>query len=196
MTDYIAGIFGGIAVVLVGHPFDTCKTRMQVAPEGYYKNTIDCIRRTFKSKGILGFYSGMAPPLYGQMIFRSAAFGTYFHSVNYLSNGNISSLASTQLLQAGAITGFVISFIETPIDLIKTKLQINIFSSSSTGADITIKNQNVKIIQCVGNIVKSNGIFALWQGWSATAIRNIPVSCSYLSLIYSGNNLYLLLSCV
>ena len=180
MTDYVAGIFGGIAVVLVGHPFDTCKTRMQVAPEGYYKNTIDCVRKTFKSKGISGFYSGMATPLYGQMIFRSAAFGTYFHSVNYLSNGNMSSLTSSQLLLAGAVTGFVVSFIETPIDLIKTKLQINIFSSKSIGNNIIINQQKSKIIQCAANIVKSNGVLALWQGWSATAIRNIPVSSSEL----------------
>ena len=30
LINYVSGVCGGIAVVLVGHPFDTTKTRLQV----------------------------------------------------------------------------------------------------------------------------------------------------------------------
>ena len=87
ITDYIAGITGGVAVVLVGHPFDTTKTRLQTAPVGHYKGktwegsslihsltfifhihhegTLDCVKTTFKNEGFKGFYAGLASPLYG-----------------------------------------------------------------------------------------------------------------------------------
>ena len=34
--DYVAGVCGGIAVVLIGHPFDTTKTRLQTSPPNFY----------------------------------------------------------------------------------------------------------------------------------------------------------------
>jgi hypothetical protein len=41
-----------------GHPFDTTKTRLQTSPHGFYNGTIDCVKKTLKSEGIGGFYSG------------------------------------------------------------------------------------------------------------------------------------------
>jgi len=76
LIDYISGVLGGIAVVLVGHPFDTTKTRLQTAPNGYYKGTIDCVRKTIANEGFKGFYSGIYSPLAGQMFFRAVSFST------------------------------------------------------------------------------------------------------------------------
>ena len=53
------GVAGGVAVVCVGHPFDTCKTRLQTAPEGYYKNALDCVKKTYRQEGVAGFYAGV-----------------------------------------------------------------------------------------------------------------------------------------
>ena len=58
LTEYLAGVAGGIVVVFVGHPFDTTKTRLQTSPQGFYGGTIDCVKKTFKLEGIGGFYSG------------------------------------------------------------------------------------------------------------------------------------------
>ena len=57
--DYLAGVAGGVAVVLIGHPFDTIKTRLQTSPGGVYNGTIDCVRKTFQQEGSKGFYSGI-----------------------------------------------------------------------------------------------------------------------------------------
>ena len=65
LVDYVAGIAGGIAVVLVGHPFDTTKTRLQTAPRGFYTGTVDCVRKTFNAEGLSGFYAGIRSPLAG-----------------------------------------------------------------------------------------------------------------------------------
>ena len=129
MINYMAGVGGGVAVVLFGHPFDTTKTRMQVAPRGYYKNTWDAIKQTFKLEGIRGFYTGMMSPMYGQMLFRAISFMTFYSSLRAISSvsEDVDDVPSVRsLVLAGAFTGLVISAVETPIDVVKTKLQIQV----------------------------------------------------------------------
>ena len=120
LIDYIAGVAGGVAVVLVGHPFDTTKTRLQTSPKGYYASTFDCLRKTFQKEGVGGFYTGMTSPLLGQMFFRAASFSVFHSSVQLLlstnsskeSNGRQSAPTVLQLLCAGGTTGAAISIIE------------------------------------------------------------------------------------
>lgn len=57
--DYLAGVAGGVAVVLIGHPFDTVKTRLQTSPSGVYAGTIDCLKQTMQAEGMKGFYAGI-----------------------------------------------------------------------------------------------------------------------------------------
>lgn len=71
LVDVFAGTIGGIAVVLVGHPFDTTKTRLQTAPHGFYSCTRDCIRKTIQWEGFSGFYAGIWSPLTGMYHFAS-----------------------------------------------------------------------------------------------------------------------------
>ena len=75
--EYISGVAGGVAVVAIGHPFDTCKTRMQTAPEGFYRSTLHCVQKTYKHEGFGGFYAGVLSPMLGQMFFRAASFTTF-----------------------------------------------------------------------------------------------------------------------
>lgn len=108
LNEYLSGVAGGIAVVCVGHPFDTTKTRLQTAPTGFYSSTMDCIRKTVSREGFAGFYSGMRSPLFGQMFFRAASFSSY----KFFSMKLESDTSFRKYLIAGAATGLAISFIE------------------------------------------------------------------------------------
>lgn len=174
--DYLSGVFGGIAVVLIGHPFDTTKTRLQTSPPNFYVNTMDCVSKTIKWEGVYGLYKGILSPLFGQMVFRSASFGTFSATVKWLSSSDDSLSNPTtpsQLLLAGSITGLIISVIEAPIDLVKTKMQIQIFSTRLNPSHPPLYTG---VLGCVRHTVHSYGLKGLWQGWSATAIRNIPAN--------------------
>ena len=74
---------------------------------------MDCVRKTFKWQGLGGFYTGIYSPLAGQMFFRAASFATFHYSLKnvYISN-NEGILKTKNVMLAGAITGFVIAFIE------------------------------------------------------------------------------------
>jgi Mitochondrial carrier protein len=78
-------------------------------------------------------------------------------------------------MTAGAVTGFMISFVETPIDLVKTKLQIQIFGSKLN--PLKFKSPvYTTLSECVKYTTQKHGIKALWQGLGATMVRNIPAN--------------------
>ena len=68
-------IFGGTNT-LVGHPFDTVKTKMQ-AQAGMMSDTggnsgyLSTVKKVFAADGFTGFYRGWMPPFLGSVIFRS-----------------------------------------------------------------------------------------------------------------------------
>jgi solute carrier family 25 carnitine/acylcarnitine transporter 20/29 len=54
-----------MAQVVVGHPLDTIKVRLQTQPRGApaYSGMMDCARQTLASEGPSGFFKGMLSPL-------------------------------------------------------------------------------------------------------------------------------------
>lgn len=61
-----AGGFGGICAVVVGHPFDLVKVRLQTAESGVYKSAIDVVKKSIARDGLRrGLYAGVSAPLVG-----------------------------------------------------------------------------------------------------------------------------------
>jgi solute carrier family 25 carnitine/acylcarnitine transporter 20/29 len=61
-----AGGFGGICAVVVGHPFDLVKVRLQTAERGVYSSAIDVVRKSIARDGLRrGLYAGVSAPLVG-----------------------------------------------------------------------------------------------------------------------------------
>ena len=46
-----AGGIGGVCAVIVGHPFDLVKVRLQTAEKGVYSGAMDVVRRTIAREG-------------------------------------------------------------------------------------------------------------------------------------------------
>ncbi|KAJ0686428.1 putative mitochondrial carrier domain superfamily [Helianthus annuus] len=67
--DLTAGTIGGAAQLIVGHPFDTIKVKLQsqpVPPPGQlprYSGAIDVVKQTIAAEGPRGLYKGMGAPL-------------------------------------------------------------------------------------------------------------------------------------
>ena len=62
---FLAGIVSGITKLLVGHPFDTIKVRLQIDGSGIYKGPWDCFAKTVRREGLFALYKGATPPLIG-----------------------------------------------------------------------------------------------------------------------------------
>ena len=70
----ISGFLFGATNALVGHPFDTIKTKMQAQTDfintsgrGYIKS----VEIVYARDGLIGFYRGIVPPFIGSTIYRS-----------------------------------------------------------------------------------------------------------------------------
>jgi len=48
----VAGGAGGICAVVVGHPFDLVKVRLQTAEKGVYSGAMDVVRKTIAREGL------------------------------------------------------------------------------------------------------------------------------------------------
>lgn len=174
--DIAAGTMGGLAVVLVGHPFDTTKTRLQTAPVGFYTTTLDCVRKTLRWEGFAGFYTGIWSPITGQMFLRACSFTTFHNTLKYQISHDPNSNGHANLQQlfiSGAVAGFCLAFIESPIDFIKTRLQCQIFEQQQNSS---FKPKYRTVIECVKYKINNYGFMSLYRGFWGTMIRNVPAN--------------------
>ena len=66
LRSFAAGGFGGVCAVVVGHPFDLVKVRLQTAEKGVYSSAIDVVRKSVAKDGLRrGLYAGVSAPLVG-----------------------------------------------------------------------------------------------------------------------------------
>uniref|UniRef100_H2ZQA9 Mitochondrial carrier protein n=1 Tax=Ciona savignyi TaxID=51511 RepID=H2ZQA9_CIOSA len=79
---FIAGWVGGAASVLVSHPLDTVKVRLQTNTA--YKGAMDCAIKTFTKEGVRGFYKGMSFPLASAAAYNALVFGIYSNTTKLL----------------------------------------------------------------------------------------------------------------
>jgi solute carrier family 25 (mitochondrial carnitine/acylcarnitine transporter), member 20/29 len=66
VRSFAAGGFGGLCAVIVGHPFDLVKVRLQTAERGVYSSALDVVRKSVARDGLRrGLYAGVSAPLVG-----------------------------------------------------------------------------------------------------------------------------------
>ncbi|KAJ3214434.1 hypothetical protein HDU67_001674 [Dinochytrium kinnereticum] len=125
-----AGILSGATKLLVGHPFDTVKVRMQTEGGfGRFKGPLDCLLQTIRKEGFRALYKGATPPLIGWSLMDSTQMLTltnlrvFFRQYNDAYR-NSAPLSLGQHSLAGLGAGLVVSFVATPVELLKGKLQI------------------------------------------------------------------------
>jgi solute carrier family 25 carnitine/acylcarnitine transporter 20/29 len=156
IASFLCGMLFGATTVIVGHPLDTIKTKLQADPA--YKN-LSTYRATLniaRQGGIQGFYKGFIPPLIGSTFFRSIQFASYGAVVTFCKDEDHVlrriKLADVEarVFLGGAVAGLSRALIESPLDLIKTRKQ----------TDPTFGLRSLRF----GDLVK---------GFSATAARNI-----------------------
>ena len=90
------GVLYGTTSVLVGHPFDTVKTKMQ-AQVGFEKtNMFQSFTKTVREQGIKGLYRGCLPPIFGSGIYRSAQFAAFEGMYTFLGDNYSSTRYENQ----------------------------------------------------------------------------------------------------
>ena len=142
-----------------------------------YKNMTDCIKKTIKWEGFAGFYKGFVSPLWGNMLFNSVQFLTYGQMKEAIGHGRILSLPETFL--AGACTGVAVAFVECPMDLFKSQVQVQIIRSK---ANPEYKSAFTTVGGCIKKIIQVNGILGCYQGFVTTLVRDVIAVSLYFGV--------------
>jgi solute carrier family 25 carnitine/acylcarnitine transporter 20/29 len=178
VRHFIGGYFSGMALVLTGHPFDTLKVRMQTeGANGRFQGPLHCARQTLAQEGFLGFYKGVTPPLFATGIINALLFGMQGAATRKIREYNISSKNSQptfgpptvrEASLAAIFTGFAISFIVTPMEGVKSRLQVQYAVSRAA----TVANSPALYhgpLDCIKFVLRNEGLKGLYRGFSAVA---------------------------
>jgi solute carrier family 25 carnitine/acylcarnitine transporter 20/29 len=126
--DLTAGTIGGAAQLIVGHPFDTIKVKLQSQPTPLpgqvpkYSGAIDAVKKTIAAEGPGGLYKGMGAPLATVAAFNAVLFTVRGQMETLLRSHPGDVLTINQQVVCGAAAGLSVSFLACPTELIKCRL--------------------------------------------------------------------------
>lgn len=155
----------------IEYPFDTVKVRLQSQPDHLplrYAGPLDCFRQSIKSDGVLGLYRGITAPLVGAAAETSSLF--LFESLGreLLFASNLASreqgLSLPYLWLTGAFSGAFTSFVLTPIELVKCRIQAPMLADGSAGVPL-------RPIPVIKQVFRHEGLRGFWHGQLGTLIR-------------------------
>eukprot|EP01122_Echinamoeba_exundans_P011469 TRINITY_DN4565_c0_g1_i2.p1 TRINITY_DN4565_c0_g1~~TRINITY_DN4565_c0_g1_i2.p1 ORF type:complete len:298 (+),score=23.48 TRINITY_DN4565_c0_g1_i2:177-1070(+) len=126
------GFLYGITSPIVGQPLDTVKTKMQAQPEYAKGGMIRTFKDVIRREGFMALYKGLIPPLVGSTIFRSIQFGVYNAAYTFMKDSEyarahipFSGGVEWRVILAGICSSSARSVIETPLEVIKIRRQLN-----------------------------------------------------------------------
>lgn len=157
ITGFLAGTLSGVTKLVIGHPFDTLKVRLQVNGDRFNNSAINCLKSTIRKEGFKGLYKGGTPPLFGWALMDSVMLGSLSNYRRLLApDGN---LALWQHTLAGLGAGLTVSFVATPIEHVKARLQIQYDAATRT---------YLGPVDAIVKLVKSRD---LYKGLTSTMIQ-------------------------
>ncbi|KAF7722040.1 hypothetical protein EC973_003762 [Apophysomyces ossiformis] len=182
LEDLTFGSIAGMVGKFVEYPFDTVKVRLQTQPSDrpHFTGPLDCIAATVRNEGLKGLYKGMSSPLIGSMVENAALFVGYrqvqrmirtysatpeeAEKMAMMAEEHLPPLSMTQLVVAGTASGALASFILTPVELIKCKLQVQLAGSS-------VPPTYTGPLHVITHTLKKHGPAGFYRGYLATLIR-------------------------
>lgn len=159
----------GCAGLLVGHPFDTVKIHLQTQDfrNPQYRGVYHCLKSIIVKDTVRGLYRGLSSPLAGVAFINAIVFGVYGNAQRLSANPNS---YKTHFL-AGATAGLIQSLICSPMELAKTRLQLQ--TNQLRGPKFTGP------LLCLSYIYRCEGLRGIFKGLGITALRDIPGFASY-----------------
>ena len=134
-----------------------------------YTGPLDCFRQSIKADGFLGLYRGISAPLVGAAAETSSLF--LFESLGretLFTTGLASrekGLSLPELWVTGAFSGAFTSFVLTPIELVKCKIQAPTLAEGSSSGPA------LRPIPVIRDVFKHEGLRGFWHGQLGTLIR-------------------------
>lgn len=167
-SHFVAGCAAGFVQSFLCSPMELAKTRSQISDGS--KPPLLCLKELYQQNGTRGIFRGLTTTILREV----PAFGSYFLTYEYLTRSDDPNPVSTlSMLISGGIAGTVSWVVVYPIDVIKSRMQID-----GVG-EIKYKNS----FDCLRKSVSREGYRFLYKGFSPTILRAFPVNAATFAVV-------------
>lgn len=155
----LTGATAGATESFVVVPFELVKIRLQdKASAGKYNGMVDCVVKTVKNEGPLTLYQGLESTLWRHILWNAGYFGCIFQVRQMLPKAENKKAQITNDLISGAIGGTFGTVLNTPLDVVKSRIQ----NTPKVAGQVPKYNW---AFPAVGTVLKEEGFSALYKGF-------------------------------
>lgn len=192
-AKFIIGGLSGIMTVLILHPLDFMKIRMQLdgieSRKKQFTSTLDGARKIYANEGLLSFYNGLSAAIMRQALAASTRFGVYTTFFKLLSKDDEPPPFKIKVC-LGMLAGMCGGLVGTPVDVCLIRL-------ATDGAKPPQERFYYKhVFDGLYKVATHCGILGMWRGVLPTVLRGIMFNGTALSTysqtkyMFLKNNLF------
>lgn len=164
----LTGATAGATESFVVVPFELVKIRLQdKASAGKYNGMIDVVRKIVKAEGPLAMYNGLESTMWRHVLWNAGYFGIIHQVRSLLPAQETKKGKMINDLIAGSIGGTVGTILNTPADVVKSRIQ------NTTRVPGVIPKYNWTL-PSVALVAREEGFGALYKGFIPKVLRLGP----------------------
>ncbi|KAF8488902.1 mitochondrial carrier [Gautieria morchelliformis] len=161
------GCAAGATESFVVVPFELVKIRLQ-DKSSTYAGPIDVVKSIIKNDGLLGMYAGMEATFWRHLWWNGGYFGSIFQIRALLPKAQTRGSELFNNFIAGGVGGFVGTVLNTPFDVVKSRIQ-----GAGKPLPGTLPKYNWTY-PALGTILREEGPAALYKGFVPKVLRLAP----------------------
>ena len=180
-----SGAIAGISEILLLYPLDVVKTRIQLqvgkaqAGTSHYTGIIDCFTKIIRNEGPTRLYRGITAPVLMEAPKRAVKFAANDSwGQFYRKQFGVKEMNQSLSVLTGASAGATEAFVVVPFELVKIRLQDKNSAGKYNG-----------MIDVITKVIKTEGLFAMYNGLESTLWRHIAWNSGYFGCIFQVKSL-------
>jgi len=173
----VSAVSSGAIANTITNPVWVIRTRLQtqehVSRSPEYFGTLDAARKILKREGVLAFYKGMVPSMWG-LVHVAVQFPMYekfklFLNINLDDNSSdqLSFDHTARLVAASSGSKLLASLITYPLEVVRTRMQVQRSDGIKPPHYVTVGGS-------LRTIIKEEGVRGLYMGLQTNLIRVVP----------------------
>ncbi|VDM17196.1 unnamed protein product, partial [Hydatigera taeniaeformis] len=182
------GLTAGILGSFVGTPTEVCLIRMTadgklpVAERRNYTNVFNALYRIYKEEGLFALWRGALPTMGRAAVVNVAQLVSYSQFKQIILESNLMQDGFGVHLAASMCSALITTIASLPVDIAKTRIQ--------NMRTINGRPEYSGIIDVLSRTVRSEGVMALWKGFTPYLFRIGPHTILTFVILEQLNSLY------
>ncbi|XP_065220669.1 mitochondrial 2-oxoglutarate/malate carrier protein [Planococcus citri] len=166
------GMLAGMCGAFVGTPAEVALVRMTAdgrlpeAERRNYKSVVDALTKITKQEGVFQLWRGAIPTMGRSMVVNGAQLASYSQAKEFLMSTGYFKDNIMCHFTSSMISGLITTAASMPVDIAKTRIQ--------NMKIIDGKPEYTGTVDVLKKILKNEGVFALWKGFTPYYARLGP----------------------